>query len=63
MDLVDTKEDCLNLGGEWVNSKSNFDNVPNAMLTLFIMSSTESWIDVMRQSLDSRGIDLQPKLN
>ena len=50
MDLVETKEDCLSLGGEWVNTESNFDNVPNAMLTLFIMSSTENWIDTMRQA-------------
>lgn len=63
MDMVDTKQDCLDLGGEWVNSKSNFDNVPNAMLTLFIMSSSESWIDIMRKALDARGPDLQPKIN
>ena len=35
MDDVDTKADCLNLGGEWVNKDSHFDNTPNAMNTLF----------------------------
>ena len=53
----------MRLGGEWVNSRSNFDNVPNAMMTLFIMSSTEGWIDIMRLALDARGYDLQPKKN
>ena len=63
LNLVDTKADCLRLGGEWVNYDSNFDNVLSAMLTLFIMSSTEGWLDVMRLASDSRGIGLQPRRN
>ena len=63
MKLVDTKADCLRLGGEWVNANSNFDNVPSAMMTLFIMSSTEGWIDIFYLAMDVRGKDLQPKRN
>lgn len=63
LEKVDTKADCIRLGGDWVNFDSNFDNVFNAMMTLFIMSSTEGWIDIMRLACDSRGIDLQPKRN
>ena len=32
---VDTSNDCISKGGTWKNSFSNFDNVFNAMLTLF----------------------------
>ena len=32
---VTTKFDCINLGGEWVNADQNFDNVLEAMSTLF----------------------------
>jgi hypothetical protein len=35
MDLVDTMEDCLSRGGEWVNKDSNFDTPLSAMITLF----------------------------
>ena len=35
MSLVITKDDCLNLGGEWKNADANFDNVLYAWSTLF----------------------------
>lgn len=58
MDLVDTKADCISMGGEWVNKDSNFDNTPQAMNTLFQMTTTEGWVDVMYSGIDSRGVDL-----
>jgi hypothetical protein len=44
---IEDRNDCVNLGGEWVNKDSNFDNVANSMITLFEMATTEGWIDVM----------------
>ena len=38
----------------------NFDNVGNAMLTLFEISTTEGWVDVMYAAVDATGIDMQP---
>jgi voltage-dependent calcium channel T type alpha-1G len=35
MNLIDTKDDCLIMGGLWVNKNSHFDNTPQAMMTLF----------------------------
>ena len=32
---VITKDDCIASGGEWMNQNINFDNVFNAMMTLF----------------------------
>ena len=58
---IDTKSDCINKGGIWENVDSNFDNVGNAMLTLFEMMTTEGWMGVMYNGIDARGVDLQPK--
>jgi len=41
---LDTKEDCINYGGNWKNSRSNFDNIFNAVLCLFEMMTTEGWL-------------------
>lgn len=32
---IDTKQDCLDQGGEWISADWNFDNTLTAMLTLF----------------------------
>jgi len=57
-----TKWDCLNAGGEWLNTHLNFDNVFKAVETLFVMSSV-SWIKTMWAAVDSRGVDIQPLKN
>jgi len=36
----------------WDNASMNFDNVGNAMLTLFEVASLELWLDVMYSSMD-----------
>ena len=51
------KWDCLNGGGEWVNEFYNFDNISNAILTLFMMSTTAGWTDTMIGSITSTEID------
>ncbi|EGR31551.1 hypothetical protein IMG5_107710 [Ichthyophthirius multifiliis] len=60
---VENKTDCMDLGGDWVNSYLNFDNVLNGMITLFVLLTTEGWVDIMQQGIDSTGIDFQPKYN
>jgi hypothetical protein len=52
---------CINEGGEWVRYSSNFDNVAQAMVTLFVLSSLENWPDLMYQAVDATGIDQGPK--
>jgi len=37
---------------EWSNAAMNFDNVGNAMLTLFEVASLELWLDVMYSAMD-----------
>lgn len=58
-----TKWDCLDYGGEWLNSKHNFDNVINAMTTMFGMMTTEGWLDVMWEAVDSTQLHQMPRLN
>jgi hypothetical protein len=59
-EYVKTKFECLNLGGTWKNADSHFDNMAEAISTMFQMSTTEGWIDVMNNGIDSVGIDMQP---
>ena len=40
-----------------MNDFYNFDNVPNAIFTLFIMSTTAGWSEVMTSSITSTEID------
>jgi len=62
LEIVD-KWDCLNAGGVWANEAFNFDNILNAIRTLFAMSSTEGWTSVMWNGIDASGINLEPILN
>ena len=48
-----TKWDCLDYGADWVNQDSNFDNLLNAVITMFGMMSTEGWLEVMWNAVDS----------
>jgi hypothetical protein len=40
---------------------ANFDNIFHGMLTLFEMSTTEGWVDIMYLGAATTGIDKQPK--
>lgn len=45
--MFDTEFKCEKNRGEWLVYSSNFDNVMNGMLTLFIVSTFENWISIM----------------
>ena len=44
---VYTKEDCLDLGGDWRNQDFNFDNILKALEMVFMIANTEGWMDLM----------------
>jgi hypothetical protein len=48
---------CNTAGGSWLVQDSNYDNVANAMMTLFIVSTLEGWPDIMYTSWDATEID------
>ena len=54
---VQSKWDCLDGGGEWVNKVYTFDNTPNAMVTLFVMSTTAGWAEVSMRTSSTTTID------
>ena len=60
LELIETKWDCLNYGGEWRAPDLNYDTFSSSLLTLFILQSTEGWIATMYDSADAVGIDMQP---
>eukprot|EP00927_Polykrikos_kofoidii_P025416 TRINITY_DN22831_c0_g1_i1.p1 TRINITY_DN22831_c0_g1~~TRINITY_DN22831_c0_g1_i1.p1 ORF type:complete len:2622 (-),score=470.03 TRINITY_DN22831_c0_g1_i1:58-7023(-) len=52
---------CLENAGRWVNLNQNFDNLGTAMISLFEVSTTEGWVDLMLAGVDARGPMLQPR--
>ncbi|CAF0938668.1 unnamed protein product [Rotaria sordida] len=40
---------------EWLNSKFHFDNVPQALLTLFTVATFEGWPILLHIAIDSKG--------
>ena len=58
--ILKSKWDCLNLGGLWVNRTFNFDNMVNALITLFTMTTTAGWSEMMIQTISSTELDYVP---
>ncbi|CAE8631108.1 unnamed protein product [Polarella glacialis] len=52
---------CTEQGSKWMPYvQQNFDNILNAMITLFEISTTEGWVDVMYAASDSVDFYRQP---
>ena len=45
--------ECMDLKANWITFWPNFDNIMNAMNTLYIISSLEGWPNIMYPCLDS----------
>jgi hypothetical protein len=59
-DFSGTKAGCLAAGGEWQNAPFNFDNIGQASVSVFVMSTGDNWQDLMWQGTDATGMDKQP---
>jgi voltage-dependent calcium channel T type alpha-1G len=58
---VKTKDDCLKVpNNQWINSQYNFDNLGQALMTLFVLSSKDGWVQIMYTGIDAVEIDVQP---
>ena len=44
---IKSEFDCYDYGGSWVSYEARFDNIGEAMLTMFTMMTTEGWTDIM----------------
>lgn len=58
---LDDKWDCMDFGGEWLSRIYNFDNFLSSLITLFVMSTTSGWSEIMNNTLASRNVDLIPR--
>ena len=43
----------------WINRKYNFDNLGQALMSLFVLSSKDGWVNIMYTGLDAVGINKQ----
>mmetsp|Transcript_7040 Transcript_7040/g.10352 ORF Transcript_7040/g.10352 Transcript_7040/m.10352 type:complete len:1813 (+) Transcript_7040:1-5439(+) len=57
-----TKSDCV-FPMKWVNHRQNFDNLANAILTLFEVATLEGWPNLLNRAIDIVGVDMQPKFH
>ena len=57
---METKWDCIDQGGLWLNRTFNFDNMIHGLVMLFVMSTTAGWSEMMFQTIESNDIDLVP---
>ncbi|XP_034549483.1 voltage-dependent T-type calcium channel subunit alpha-1H-like isoform X2 [Notolabrus celidotus] len=60
---ITTKSECLAADYRWTRKTFNFDNMPQAMLSLFVMYTKNGWVDIMYDGLDAVGVDKQPVKN
>uniref|UniRef100_A0A061RPV3 Voltage-dependent calcium channel L type alpha-1D n=1 Tax=Tetraselmis sp. GSL018 TaxID=582737 RepID=A0A061RPV3_9CHLO len=65
--VIRHKDNCTGLGEdgnplEWSNNFLNFDNLGNALMTLFITSTLDGYVETMTLAMSTRGKDHQPML-
>ncbi|RLU22910.1 hypothetical protein DMN91_005188 [Ooceraea biroi] len=57
---VRNKTDCLaDKRNVWLNRKYNFDDLGKALMSLFVLSSRDGWVNIMYTGLDAVGVDQQ----
>ena len=57
---ITTKADCLSFpDNRWRNRKYNFDNLGQALISLFVLASKDGWVDIMYNGLDAVAVDAQ----
>ncbi|RWS29033.1 voltage-dependent T-type calcium channel subunit alpha-1G-like protein, partial [Leptotrombidium deliense] len=58
---IRNRTDCeADLKNKWVNRKYNFDNLGQALMALFVLSSKDGWVNIMYTGLDAVAVDQQP---
>jgi voltage-dependent calcium channel T type alpha-1H len=44
---IESRDECLALGCSWEDETYHFDNIASALLSLFVVSSRDGWVEVM----------------
>ncbi|KAM9305191.1 voltage-dependent T-type calcium channel subunit alpha-1H [Gastrophryne carolinensis] len=60
---VTNRSECLGPRNKWVRRKYNFDNLGQALMSLFVLSSKDGWVNIMYDGLDAVATDVQPIRN
>uniref|UniRef100_A0A3Q2Y463 Ion transport domain-containing protein n=1 Tax=Hippocampus comes TaxID=109280 RepID=A0A3Q2Y463_HIPCM len=61
---ITNKSDCLLANYSWIRRKYNFDNlIQQALMSLFVLSCKDGWVNIMYDGLDAVGVDQQPVRN
>ncbi|XP_072298570.1 voltage-dependent T-type calcium channel subunit alpha-1I isoform X2 [Eucyclogobius newberryi] len=60
---ITNKSDCLEANYKWVHHKYNFDNLGQALMSLFVLASKDGWVNIMYHGLDAVAVDQQPVTN
>ncbi|XP_057716619.1 voltage-dependent T-type calcium channel subunit alpha-1I isoform X3 [Corythoichthys intestinalis] len=60
---ITNKSDCIQANYKWVHHKYNFDNLGQALMSLFVLASKDGWVNIMYHGLDAVGVDQQPVTN
>ncbi|XP_066546296.1 voltage-dependent T-type calcium channel subunit alpha-1H [Amia ocellicauda] len=60
---ITNKSDCLEANYRWIRRKYNFDNLGQALMSLFVLSSKDGWVNIMYDGLDAVAVDQQPVRN
>ncbi|XP_034749498.1 voltage-dependent T-type calcium channel subunit alpha-1I isoform X4 [Etheostoma cragini] len=60
---ITNKSDCLQASYKWVHHKYNFDNLGQALMSLFVLASKDGWVNIMYHGLDAVAVDQQPVTN
>lgn len=61
---VKNRTECESIEGNiWRNREYNFDDLGKALMSLFVLSSRDGWVNIMYTGLDAVGVDQQPIVN
>ncbi|CAF2777765.1 unnamed protein product [Rotaria sp. Silwood2] len=61
---VKTRQQCEAMPDHrWQNQQYNFDHLGQALLTLFILSSKDGWVQIMYNGIDAVDTEMQPIRN
>ncbi|OWK03836.1 hypothetical protein Celaphus_00013778, partial [Cervus elaphus hippelaphus] len=60
---ITNRSDCVAANYRWVHHKYNFDNLGQALMSLFVLASKDGWVNMMYNGLDAVAVDQQPVPN
>ena len=60
---VQTANDCMERGGDWVKNRVNYSTILDSMLAMFMLCSMEGNVDMMTEAMNFNGTGKAPSYN